>query len=255
MSTSTSTMGMRSPVWATTTTTGRGTNRMVAKTNQTQLWASAPASMAAVQLQARGMQQDESWKATTQVTGVHRKVSGLSDLVAYGIVKAMRIPADLFFRKKYIHRAVVLETVAAVPGMVAGMLRHLRSLRTMSHDGGWIHELLDEAENERMHLLTFIKISQPTFLERMLVLATQGVFFNIYFVFYILFPRTAHRMVGYLEEEAVISYTGFLEQIDKNRSKTSTRRGSPRSTGNSAKMPNSVTWFSRCNWTRRITGT
>ncbi len=31
--------------------------------------------------------------------------------------------------------------------MVGGMLRHLRSLRTMSRDHGWIHTLLEEAEN------------------------------------------------------------------------------------------------------------
>ena len=43
----------------------------------------------------------------------------------------------------------------------AGMIRHLRSLRTMKRDHGWIPTLLEEAENERMHLMTFIKIKQP----------------------------------------------------------------------------------------------
>jgi hypothetical protein len=28
------------------------------------------------------------------------------------------------------------------------MLRHLRSIRRMKRDGGWIHTLLNEAENE-----------------------------------------------------------------------------------------------------------
>lgn len=51
---------------------------------------------------------------------------------------------------------LALETVAAVPGMVAGMLRHLTSLRKMTHDGGWIHHLLHEAENERMHLMIWM---------------------------------------------------------------------------------------------------
>lgn len=36
--------------------------------------------------------------------------------------------------------------------MVAGTLRHLNSLRKMKRDHGWIHTLLEEAENERMHL-------------------------------------------------------------------------------------------------------
>lgn len=37
--------------------------------------------------------------------------------------------------------------------MVAGMLRHLKSLRKMERDNGWINTLLQEAENERMHLV------------------------------------------------------------------------------------------------------
>jgi ubiquinol oxidase len=73
----------------------------------------------------------------------------------------MRFFADTFFAKRYGHRAVVLETVAAVPGMVGGVLQHLRALRRMEGDRGWIHLLLDEAENERMHLMTFIQIAQP----------------------------------------------------------------------------------------------
>lgn len=57
--------------------------------------------------------------------------------------------------------AMLLETVAAVPGMVGGMLLHLKSLRRFEHSGGWIKALLEEAENERMHLMTFIELSQP----------------------------------------------------------------------------------------------
>ncbi|KAG0212345.1 inducible alternative oxidase 2 [Mortierella sp. GBA30] len=145
--------------------------------------------------------------------GFHREPANVSDWVAYQVVKSMRIPVDLFFRTKYIHRVVALETVAAVPGMVAGMLRHLRSLRRCSHDGGWISHLLHEAENERMHLLTWMKVAQPTLFERALVFAVQGVFFNVFFALYLLSDRTAHRVVGYLEEQAVISYTHMLDEI------------------------------------------
>ncbi|KAF9102496.1 inducible alternative oxidase 2 [Mortierella sp. GBA35] len=144
----------------------------------------------------------------------HREPANVSDWVAYNVVKAMRIPTDIFFRTKYIHRVVALETVAAVPGMVAGMLRHLRSLRRCNHDGGWISHLLHEAENERMHLLTWMKVSQPTLFERALVTAIQGVFFNVFFALYMVSDRTAHRVVGYLEEQAVISYTHMLDEID-----------------------------------------
>jgi ubiquinol oxidase len=43
------------------------------------------------------------------------------------------------------------------------------------------------------------------------------VFFNAYFLAYILNPRIAHRVVGYLEEEAIHSYTEFLKEIDAGR--------------------------------------
>lgn len=141
----------------------------------------------------------------------------LSDRVAYGLTRMLRFFADTFFRKRYGHRAVVLETVAAVPGMVGGMLNHMKSLRRMQDDRGWIRTLLDEAENERMHLMTFIAVAKPNLFERILVILAQGVFFNAFFVLYLFAPRTAHRLVGYFEEEAVVSYTQYLAEIDAGR--------------------------------------
>ena len=88
----------------------------------------------------------------------HYQPRNLSDKVALLFTKMLRLFADFFFKKRYGHRAVILETVAAVPGMVAGMLNHLKSLRKMQEGRGWIKVLLDEAENERMHLMTFINI-------------------------------------------------------------------------------------------------
>ncbi len=140
-----------------------------------------------------------------------------SDRFAFLFVKFLRFFADTFFSKRYGHRAVVLETVAAVPGMIGGMLTHLRSLRRMQDDHGWIKTLLDEAENERMHLMTFIEIAKPNWLERQLVLLVQGIFFNAFFVLYLLAPKTAHRVVGYFEEEAVFSYSQYLQEIDAGR--------------------------------------
>lgn len=136
------------------------------------------------------------------------------DRIAYLFVKFLRFFADLFFARRYGHRAVVLETIAAVPGMVGGSLQHLKSLRRMESDDGWIRTLLDEAENERMHLLTFIQIARPSRFERLLILFVQGAFYNLYFLLYLLSPATAHRVVGYLEEEAVYSYTTYLAGVD-----------------------------------------
>ncbi len=148
----------------------------------------------------------------------HYKPLNVSDRVAWLFTKSMRFFADTFFQKRYGHRAVVLETVAGVPGMVAGMWTHLTSLRKMQTGyGPKIRTLLSEAENERMHLMTFIEIANPNAIERFLVLIAQALFWNLFFIIYVLFPRTAHRIVGYFEEEAVYSYTEYLREIDSGK--------------------------------------
>lgn len=142
---------------------------------------------------------------------------GMSDRFARGVTTLLRFFADAFFARRYGHRAVVLETVAAVPGMVGSTLQHLKSLRRMSDDHGWIRILMDEAENERMHLLTFIELAKPSRFERWLIILAQGVVYNLFFLLYLVSPRTAHRVVGYFEEEAVTSYSEYLAQVDSGR--------------------------------------
>ncbi|KAL9141338.1 hypothetical protein ABFS82_14G096100 [Erythranthe guttata] len=147
----------------------------------------------------------------------HHVPKTFADKVAYRTVKLLRMPTDLFFKRRYGCRAMMLETVAAVPGMVGGMLLHLRSLRKFQQSGGWIKALLEEAENERMHLMTMVELVQPKWYERFLVLTVQGVFFNAFFTLYLLSPKLAHRVVGYLEEEAIHSYTEYLKDIDDGK--------------------------------------
>ncbi|XP_030459125.1 ubiquinol oxidase, mitochondrial [Syzygium oleosum] len=144
----------------------------------------------------------------------HHVPKTFGDKFAYHTVKLLRVPTDVFFQRRYGCRAMMLETVAAVPGMVGGMLLHLRSLRKFEQSGGWIKALLEEAENERMHLMTMVELVKPKWYERLLVLAVQGGFFNAYFVLYLLSPKLAHRVVGYLEEEAIHSYTEFLKDLN-----------------------------------------
>ena len=148
---------------------------------------------------------------------VHLHPECFSDSVALFITRSLRFFADTFFKKRYGHRAVVLETIAAVPGMVGGMLAHFKSLRKMIDDGDFIKELLEEADNERMHLMTFIAIAKPSAFERFIILAGQFIFGAFYTILYIFFKRTAHRMVGYFEEEAVFSYTEYLQEIDSGK--------------------------------------
>ncbi|KAJ1431167.1 Alternative oxidase [Sesbania bispinosa] len=160
----------------------------------------------------------ETYKADLSIDlNKHHAPVTFLDKMAYWTVKTLRYPTDLFFQRRYGCRAMMLETVAAVPGMVGGMLLHCKSLRRFEHSGGWIKTLLEEAENERMHLMTFMEVAKPKWYERALVIAVQGVFFNAYFLGYMLSPKFAHRMVGYLEEEAIHSYTEFLKELDKGK--------------------------------------
>lgn len=161
------------------------------------------------------MRQNHSFSTIeSDFSASHHPPKDWRDRIALRVVKLMRIVPDMFFAKRYGHRAVVLETVAAVPGMVGGLLQHLKAIRHIRDDQGWIKELIDEADNERMHLMTFIHIAQPSRFERVLIMAVQLIFYNFYFFLYLFAPRIAHRLVGYLEEEAVTSYTSYLAEID-----------------------------------------
>ncbi len=142
----------------------------------------------------------------------------ISDAFALSMTKFFRVIADTFFAKRYGHRAVVLETVAGVPGMVAGVWMHFKSLRAMKAGyGEQIREMLAEAENERMHLMFFIEIAKPNHFERFIVLSAQVIFGLFYLFMYIFFTRTAHRMIGYFEDEAVKSYTEYLELVESGK--------------------------------------
>tara|TARA_B100001057_G_C22743520_1_gene908784 strand:- start:611 stop:1201 length:591 start_codon:yes stop_codon:yes gene_type:complete len=142
----------------------------------------------------------------------------MRNFFALSMTKFFRFMADTFFAKRYGHRAVVLETVAGVPGMVAGIMLHFKSLRKMKMGyGPDIREMLAEAENERMHLMFFIDIAQPNIFERMLVLLAQFIFIIFYATLYVIDFKTAHRMIGYFEEEAVKSYTDYLAMVESGK--------------------------------------
>ena len=144
--------------------------------------------------------------------------SEMSNWFAMSMTKFFRFFADVFFAKRYGHRAVVLETIAGVPGMVAGMLIHLRSLRRMERGNGtMIQEMLDEAVNERKHLMFFIEIAQPNWFERSLIVIAQFIFWHFYLALYLVSSRTAHKMIAYFEEEAVRSYTNYLDLIESKQ--------------------------------------
>ncbi|KAL8808455.1 MAG: hypothetical protein Q9182_000005 [Xanthomendoza sp. 2 TL-2023] len=119
--------------------------------------------------------------------------------------------------RKWLVRFLFLESVAGVPGMVGASIRHLHSLRRLKRDNGWIETLLEEAYNERMHLLTFMKMAEPGRFMKFMILGAQGVFYNAFFLSYLMSPRICHRFVGHLEEEAVLTYTRAIADIDAGK--------------------------------------
>ncbi|EAU86252.1 mitochondrial alternative oxidase [Coprinopsis cinerea okayama7 len=129
-------------------------------------------------------------------------------------VQHLRDQGYILDDKGWLRRILFLESIAGVPGMVAATLRHLQSLRLMRRDSGWIHTCLEEAENERMHLMTFMTLRKPSIAFRAMVLGAQGVFYNLFFLSYIFSPKTCHRFVGYLEEEAVVTYTKCIKELE-----------------------------------------
>ena len=149
---------------------------------------------------------------------INKAIINTSDTFAMSMTRFFKFIADRFFAKRYGHRAVVLETIAGVPGMVAGMLMHFKSLRAMKTGyGEHIREMLAEAENERMHLMFFIEIARPNLVERFIVLSSQLIFGIFYVFMYIFFTRTAHRMIGYFEDEAVRSYSEYLDLVESGK--------------------------------------
>lgn len=111
-------------------------------------------------------------------------------------------------------RLIVLESFAGVPGFLAAMFRHFRSLRMLQRDHGWIHTLLEEAENERMHLLVCMTMFKAGYVTRFLVIAAQLFMTPWLAVVYILHPKAVHRFVGYLEETACLTYANIIHQVE-----------------------------------------
>ena len=97
------------------------------------------------------------------------------------------------------------------------MVRHMRSLRKLERDRGWINTLMSEAENERIHLLTAMHMYQPGTFFRYCVVGAQGIMCNFLFLAYLVNSRYCHRFVGYIEEEACRTYTGLLKDIDDGK--------------------------------------
>ena len=105
-----------------------------------------------------------SGKEMEHIEIAHRPTNTLSDSVALNAVRFLRFCMDKATRyrhplesdgndpvlaekgkmteSKWLVRFIFLESVAGVPGMVGGMLRHLHSLRRLKRDNGWVRSRL-----------------------------------------------------------------------------------------------------------------
>lgn len=153
----------------------------------------------------------------------HTAPENLRDRIALNAVKGVRMGFDkatgweygTMTRETILQRVIFLETIAAVPGMVAAIVRHFKSLRSMQRDGGMMQMFLDEANNERMHLLTFVRLKDPSRIFRAAVIAGQFGFGSVFLLGYIISPKFCHRFVGYVEEEACATYTKIIQGIEE----------------------------------------
>ena len=60
-----------------------------------------------------------------------------------------------------------------------------------------------------------MKMCEPGWFMKFMILGAQGVFFNTLFVSYLISPKICHRFVGYLEEEAVHTYTRCIDELER----------------------------------------
>jgi len=152
----------------------------------------------------------------------HLPPENARDRLAYNAVKGVRFFFDnltgwnnkAITKDKVLQRVIFLETIAAVPGFIAAIVRHFKSLRRMERDGGLLQLFLEEANNERMHLLSFIKMKNPGMFFRGAVVVSQFGFGSAFLGSYMISPQFCHRFVGYVEEEACSTYTKIIDAIE-----------------------------------------
>ncbi|CEG07034.1 Alternative oxidase [Afipia felis] len=145
----------------------------------------------------------------------HHTPERIPDRIAFGLARLVAwMAGNTFFNSRYGDQVIVLETVTAVPPMVVATLLHLKCLRRMLDDGGWVRTFMDEAESQRTHLMAFVALAKPNAWERFLIVLVQGIFYNAYFFLYLISAGTAHRLAAYFAEQAVQGYSKYLSQIE-----------------------------------------
>jgi hypothetical protein len=151
------------------------------------------------------------------------KPKTISDKIAYYFMKSLYHSFNILtgYREKNPSpkslewRLIILESFAGVPGFLAAGFRHFASLRNLKRDHGSIFTFLEEAENERMHLLVCLKMFRANLPTRILVILAQITMTPILMIAYIVHPKLLHRFVAYLEETAVYTYSNILDHMEQ----------------------------------------
>ena len=160
-------------------------------------------------------------KSAENIQQTHYEPQDFRDRIALNMVRALKKLFDILSRyqpgradeRQYLTRFIFLESLSSVPGIIGGMIRHMRSLGHLRHDRGRIHYLLKEAENQRVHLFTFLDLRQPGIMFRLAILGAQAAFIVFYAGLYTVSQKTAHRFVGYMKEQAIKNYTECIDEL------------------------------------------
>ena len=123
-------------------------------------------------------------------------------------------PDTKMSERNYINRLIMLNSISAVPGFTGAMCRHLKSLRSLRKDYGWINQLIAESDNERMHLFFFLTLNKPNFGMKAAIFGAQFLFSTLFFASYFVMPRYCHKFMEYFQNRAVQTYTEILQSIE-----------------------------------------
>ncbi|KAJ3105334.1 hypothetical protein HDU97_008231 [Phlyctochytrium planicorne] len=161
-----------------------------------------------------------------------------SEVVAYILFRILKfglnlltltLPKPQFLSSNsWFRRFIFLETLSSVPGFMGSMIRHIRSLKSLQDDKGWIPTLLDDTENHRAHLMSWMMVGKPGAIMTTCVVITQGLFYQSFFVVYAVSQQTVHRFLTFVAEDSVKTYTICLEDVENGKIQDWKNRPAPK---------------------------
>lgn len=164
-------------------------------------------------------------KDPEKITIEHHQPKGVRDWVAYGLLNSIIRMFDVLSgfqpnnmtEKKWGRHFLFMESISGVPRVIASFVRHLKAIFYKQHDSGAYHHLIQEEENERMHLFLWLTITNAGIFVKTSI-ALYQVFFAFFFgTMYTLSPRVGHRFLGYLEENIIRSYTLLIRDLEEGK--------------------------------------